>query len=147
MRVNLIVDDHLLAMTIARAAPEDILTAVRNGELFTTVSWYYRLGRAALNPDTHGALSRQLEEMSPAHQAVVFNAIDVLPVDIGLISLRHLVPVMSELDSSGFRLNVLAAEAAAAALVTHARIVVSTDAPLLATTCEQLGIQYDVLAV
>jgi len=41
------------------------------------------------------------------------------------MSLRHLVPVMSELDASGFQMNLLAAEAVAAALLLMAKIVVS----------------------
>ncbi len=145
MRSNLIVDDHLLALAIARSAPSEILTAFDAGELFTTGCWYYRLGRAALNPETHGALSQRLDALSSAHRTAVFTAIDELPRDVGLISLRHLVPVMSELEASGIRLNMLAAEAAAAALLAHARIPVSIDTPMLAKASEQLGIEYDVI--
>ncbi|PWT95777.1 MAG: hypothetical protein C5B55_00815 [Blastocatellia bacterium] len=144
MRSNLIVDDHLLALAIARVAPAPVDAAVSNGELFTTGSWYYRLGRAALNPNSQGTISRRLDALSPARRTAVFAAIDRLPDEIGLISLRHLVPVMSELDASGLRLNLLAAEVVATALLTHARILVSTDTPLLAKACHQLDVQYDV---
>ncbi len=53
-----IVDDHLLAPAIARSAPTDVVNSFYSGELFTTGSWYYRLGRALKNPETHGALSQ-----------------------------------------------------------------------------------------
>ncbi len=54
---------------------------------------------------------------------------------------------MSEFETTGLHLNMLASEAAATALLAHARIAVSTDTPLLAKACEQLGIEYDVLAL
>jgi hypothetical protein len=43
-----VIDDALLLAVLAGRAPEEISGAMANGELFTTVSWYYRLARAPM---------------------------------------------------------------------------------------------------
>lgn len=146
MRSNLIVDDHLLTLAIARVAPDEVLTAMNNGELFTTGSWYYRLGRAMKVPTFTG---RCLVDSKHCHLLTKTSSSEqsMNSEDVGLISLRHVIPVMSELDASEHRLNVLTAEAVAAALLTHARVLVLIDTPLLAKACETLGIEYAVLAL
>lgn len=52
---------------------------------------------------------------------------------------RGLVPVMSTLEV-GRRLNLLTAEAAAAALVLDAAVVVTTESAILVESCTRLGI-------
>ncbi len=66
-------------------------------------------------------------------------SIERLPEHVGLLSLRDLVPVMTALDV-GRRLNLLTAEAIAAALVLDATVVVTTDSVLLTESCARLGV-------
>ena len=66
-----------------------------------------------------------------------------LPDDIGLLSLRELVPLMSQL-STQHRLNVLSLEAIAAALHLGADIIVAAenDGPLLRDAVASEGLNY-----
>jgi hypothetical protein len=146
MQSVVVVDDRLLLAVLAGIAPDEITLAAQSGEVFTTGSWYYRMARAISDPSTHGVFSRAIEALPSARQARVLGAIDKLPDDIGLLSLRHLVPVIADFDA-GSHLNLLAAEAVAAAYVLKARIIVTTDAPLIAKASEQLDIDYGVLTL
>jgi hypothetical protein len=111
-----IVDDALLLAILAEqeGVSEALLpTAAEAGEVFTTGSWYWRLARALARPG-QGALSRALVASSEDEQRRVHNALDQLPAEIGLLSMRRLVPVMAALPG---QLNLLTAEAVAAAVV------------------------------
>ena len=70
------------------------------------------------------------------------NALDQLPAEIGLLSMRRLVPVMAALPG---QLNLLTAEAVAAAVVLGARIAVSTASPLVTTAADSVGVSVDVV--
>lgn len=95
---------------------------------------------------THGALSKALGVLPAERQARVFSAIDKLPDEIGLLSLRRLVPVITDFEPA-LHLNLLAAEAVATAYVLKARIAVTTDTPLLAKACEYLQVDYEVVSL
>jgi hypothetical protein len=84
-------------------------------------------------------LSRALGDLTAPQQARVVASIERLPEHVGLLSLRDLVPVMTALDV-GRRLNLLTAEAIAAALVLDATVVVTTDSVLLTESCARLGV-------
>jgi hypothetical protein len=84
-------------------------------------------------------LSRALGDLTAPQQARVVASIERLPEHVGLLSLRDLVPVMTALDV-GRRLNLLTAEAIAAALVLDATVVVTTDSALLTESCARLGV-------
>jgi hypothetical protein len=84
-------------------------------------------------------LSRALGDLTAPQQARVVASIERLPENVGLLSLRDLVPVMTALDV-GRRLNLLTAEAIAAALVLDATVVVTTDSVLLTESCARLGV-------
>jgi hypothetical protein len=71
-----------------------------------------------------------------------YNALDQLPAEIGLLSLRRLVPVMAALPG---QLNLLTAEAVAAAVVLGARIAVSTASPLVTAAADSVGVSVDVV--
>jgi len=92
-----------------------------------------------------GALSRQLAELDLERQLRILAALDSLPDEVGPLSLRDLVPLMRALHVSR-PLNMLSAEALAAALVLDAEIVVSTDNPMLQGGAEDLGISYRIRA-
>ena len=86
--------------------------------------------------------SRALAASSEDEQRPVHNALDQLPAEIGLLSLRRLVPVMAALPG---QLNLLTAEAVAAAVVLGARIAVSTASPLVTAAADSVGVSVDVV--
>lgn len=144
MQSVVVVDDRLLLAVLAGVAPREIALAAQTGDVFTTGSWYYRLGRAANDPSMQGVLSKAVFALPAARQARVLGAIDKLPGEIGLLSLRRLVPVIADFEPA-LHLNLLAAEAAASAYVLKARVVVTAETPLLAKACEYLDVEYEVV--
>ena len=137
-----IVDDALLLAILAEqeGVSEALLpTAAEAGEVFTTGSWYWRLARALARPG-QGVVSRALVASSEDEQRRVHNALDQLPAEIGLLSMRRLVPVMAALPG---QLNLLTAEAVAAAVVLGAKIAVSTASPLLTAAAGSVGVGVD----
>jgi hypothetical protein len=87
-------------------------------------------------------LSRALAASSEDEQRRVYNALDQLPAEIGLLSMRRLVPVMAALPG---QLNLLTAEAVAAAVVLGARLAVSTESRLLTAAASSVDIRIDVV--
>jgi len=142
--VALVIDDALLLMVLAGSPTFELAEAMRAGELFTTSSWYYRLGRAAHDRSFLGALSRATEALPAERQAGVATALDALPDEIGLPDMRELVPVMRRLEA-GRLVNFLTAEAVALGLVLGGGLRVTTRSPLLEGACRALGI--DVVVV
>jgi hypothetical protein len=141
----LVVDDALLLAVLGGVAPPELDEAVRQAEVYTTGSWYYRLGRAVADRRLTGALSSALAALPPARQTLVLAGLDELPPQIGLLSLRMLVPLMRHLDT-GRQLNLLTAEALTAARMLDAGIRVSTDSRLLHDACHALGVDLQVVA-
>ena len=141
----LIVDDALLLAVLAGVAADDVHAAVDRNEVFTTGCWYWRLSRALHDGTLTGALSRALQDLSAEQQARVVGAVPHLPRQIGLLSLRQLIPVMTALEA-GRRLNLLTAEAIAAAVVLDATIMVTTQSPILTESCSHLRVDLRVVA-
>jgi hypothetical protein len=141
----IVIDDTLLLGVLAGSVPSGLQGASAARELATTGSWYWRRGRAVLDPTSAGAMSRAFAELSQEGQRRVEAGLHSLPAEIGLVSLRRLVPVMTALDS-GRRLNLLTAEAVASALLLDADIAVTTRSPLLDDACDRLGIQVHLIA-
>ena len=140
----IVVDDALLLAILAEqqgAAEAHLITAAEAGEVFTTGSWFWRLARVVARPG-QGALSRALAASSEDEQRRVHNSLDQLPAEIGHLSMRRLVPVMTALPG---QLNLLSAEAVAAALVLCARIAVPTASPLLAAAASSVDVGVDVV--
>ena len=125
---------------LAGLAEGDIAEAAERCEIFTTGSWYYRLGMALRSRQMTGALSRPFSAFSPARRERVLAALDRLPDEIGLLSLRDLVPVITALDT-GRNLNLLTAEALAAARVLSAGIRTVTDSALLNEAAAAVGVE------
>jgi len=139
-----LVDDALLLALIAERNEPSIapyLAQVTAGEVFTTGSWFWRLSRALSGP-ARGVLSRQLGSLGEDERQRVRLALADLPPEIGLLSLRRLVPVMSAL---GGQLNLLTAEAIAAAVVLESEIAVTTESPLLARAASAAGVTVRVV--
>jgi len=140
----ILVDDALLLALIAERNEPSIapyLAQVTTGEVFTTGSWFWRLARALSGP-ARGVLSRQLGSLGEGERQRVRLALSDLPPEIGLLSLRRLVPVMSAL---GGQLNLLTAEAIAAAVVLECEIAVTTESPLLAQAAAAAGVTVRVV--
>jgi len=140
----LIVDDALLLAVLAGVAPDDIHAAAERREVFTTGCWYWRLSRALHDGTVSGALSRAMQDLNAEQQTRVVGAVANLPRQIGLLSLRQLVPVMTALET-GRRLNLLTAESIAAAVVLDATIMVTTQSALLTESCSQLRVDLRVV--
>lgn len=137
----LVIDDLLLLELLGGVAPTDVVEAANRGEVFTTGSWYYRLGRAISVGTGTGSLSGRFSGLADGQRHSVLASLDELPDHIGLLSLRIVVPVMQALTVER-PLNFLSAEALGAALLLDASVVVSTDAPLLRSGCADLAVSY-----
>lgn len=140
----IVIDDRLLLAALSGTAPADITTALDRGEVFTTGSWYYRLGRAVTAGSGSGGLSGRFQALEEPVRRRVVGALEELPDQIGLLSLRTLVPVMQALAVSR-PLNFLNAEALGAALLLGATIAVTVDAPLLRTGATDLAVDYRLI--
>ena len=124
------IDDRLLLDGLAGRATKPVTDGLANGEVFTTSSWYYRLGRAAFGGSGTGSLSGRLERLDGPTREHVRAALQDLPEDIGLLHARVVVPVVITLRAHR-QLNVLTAEALAVAILVDARLLVTVEAPLL----------------
>lgn len=141
----IVIDDQLLLAILSDTAPADITAAVERGEVFTTGSWYYRLGRAVTAGSGSGALSGRFRALDEAGRRRVVGALEELPEQIGLLSLRVVVPVMQAIAVSR-PLNLLNAEALGAALMLDATIAVTVDAPLLRAGASDLAVDYRIIS-
>lgn len=137
----IVIDDRLLLAALSGTAPTDITTALDRGEVFTTGSWYYRLGRAVTAGSGSGALSSRFQALPEVERRRVASSLEELPEQVGLLSLRVVVPVMQALAVSR-PLNFLNAEALGAALLLDATIAVTVDAPLLRAGAHDLAVDY-----
>ncbi len=139
----LLIDDALLLRVVAQTAGAELHEAADGGQLFTTGSWYYRLARAVRQSEWTGALSSAVALLPEGPRRRALAALDQLPDRIGLLDFRTVVPTMAALDV-GRQLNLLAAEALAAALLLDADVLVATDAPLIRQGAARLGLTYRI---
>jgi len=94
----------------------------------TTGAWYYRLCSALSDPDLHGSLSGPVSQLPPVLRAGVVAKVAVLPDAIAIVSLRELAWPASAFGRR-HGLNLLAAEALAAALSQRAVLATSIGLP------------------
>lgn len=125
-----LVDDRELSRRL-RSAPG------ASDEIYTTGCWYVRLCQAVVR-SRGGALSAPLLRLSPARREVALRAILELPSTIGLVSLRDLAPNIGQLRTR-HRLNLLSAEALAAAVHLDADVHLSAPAPQLEAALKAHG--------
>lgn len=137
----IVIDDQLLLAVLSDTAPDDITESVAGGEVFTTGSWYYRLGRAVTAGTGSGALSGRFQALDKSIRQRVLASLEDLPEQIGLLNLRVVVPVMQALAVTR-PLNFLNAEALGAALLLDGSIAVTVDAPLLRAGATDLSVSY-----
>lgn len=139
----IVIDDQVLLDVLSGHADAGTTTQLERGDVFTTGCWYYRLGRAISAGTGAGSLSRRFEALDPLTRSRTLTALDDLPDEVGLVSLRDAVPVMRALRVQR-PLNMINAEALAVALLLDASIVVSTDSPLLLSGAADLGVEYQL---
>lgn len=126
MTVALIDDQALSAVLRGRAArPLD------GRKIATTGCWYVRLCQAALAARKRtGMLSSHFAKLTEGERIQAINSLIELPDEIELLSLRHLGPAIGRLRSRHL-LNLLAAEALAAATALEADVFLSAPSPKL----------------
>lgn len=134
----ILVDDHFIAHRLAagslRVRPD---SATR---VATTCSWWWRLS-AALAGSRGGAISRYFARVEPGAQSALQRTVARLPDAILILDLRELIPAMALL-SAEYDLNLLAAEAVAAAEVLGADLVNRQETPKIRETAAARGIAY-----
>lgn len=138
-----LVDDRLLLDLLSDSADAELSTALAAGEVFTTGSWYYRLARAVSAGSGTGSLSGAFGALGEIERRRVLASLDELPEEVGLLSLRVVVPVIQALPLSG-RLNFLSAEAIGAAVLLGATISVTVDTPLLRRAAAEVAVPFEV---
>ena len=140
----IVVDDLLLLHIVARRthpAVHSYVASAARGEVFTTGSWYWRLARAITRP-SRGVFSRYLGTLSADERFRVGAAVENLPEGLGVLSLRRLVPIMAALPG---QLNLLTAEALAAAIVLDASIAVTTESNLLTQAAAAVNLTIELV--
>jgi hypothetical protein len=127
--VNWLVDDqHLGALLRTGHRPWGLR---RGDNVFTTGLWYTRLCQAALvAAEIEGVLSEPFRELEASDRELALAALNDLPAEVGLLSLRVLAPAMAPLRRR-YQLNVLAAEALAAAVELKASVLTAMSSPRL----------------
>jgi hypothetical protein len=125
--VNCLID----AQCLGKVLREESIDELRGESIYTSGYWYFLSCQAYFRSASIGALSRPFQEMSPEARAHAESRLLSLPDEIGLVSMRELAPKMAELIDPYPKLNVLAREALAAALVLSAKVILSAPFPSL----------------
>lgn len=119
-RTVTLIDDWLLVARVVGVP----LRFPRRAALHTTTYWYYRACRAAVT-GAGGHLSGPFTALDPARQAAAVEAIVELAEDVQLPDPRPLVPEMVRIHRRHPKLNLVNLEAAAAARLLGARVLLS----------------------
>lgn len=122
--MNVVVDDHILRAVLLEQEPTWLRRSRRGGYLSTTGSWYYRLCSALNESDILGALSGPIADLPIELRTSVVERVVLLPTSIQMLSLREVGWVAAGLGRR-HGLNLLAAEALAAAIVADAAIAMA----------------------
>jgi hypothetical protein len=126
----IVVDDHLLLDILAGVPSIEADKHLGNESIATTLSWFFRLGRALDSSRSQGSLSRRFSDLTPDRRTMLRESMIRLPENIHLVETRTLVPVMIAISNTT-RANLLTADALATALTFDPSIAVTTNSPLL----------------
>lgn len=122
-----LIDDQLLGHVLRGRPPRPLAKR----KLYTTGYWYVRLCQAVLRANERtGVLSRPFAELTPDLRDKALNAVLDLPENVGMVSLRQLGPTIAQLRQH-HQLNILGAEALAAASLLRADVFLSGPSPML----------------
>jgi len=117
---SLLLDDRtLVALLVDEWVPTE-----QGAQRFTTLYFYFRARRAVIG-GAGGRLSGPFERLDRERRTAALERMLTLPEDIGLPDPRLIVPVMVDVQRRHPHLNVLNTEAAAAALLLDAKMVLS----------------------
>ncbi len=122
--MNVLIDDHLLREVLLEREPLWLSQARGTGELATTGLWYFRLCSALRVPTTIGTLSGPVADLPEDLRSRVLCQVTAIPGTINLLSLRD-VSWSAAGYAARYGLNLLAAEAIAAAVLTGSAIATS----------------------
>lgn len=141
----IVVDDHLLLDILAGVPSTEADEHLGNQSIATTLSWFYRLGRALDSSRSQGSLSRRFDKLDPDRRVMLRESMIRLPANIHLVETRSLVPVMIAISNTT-RANLLTADALATALTFDASIAVTTNSPLLLEAALTVHVEVRVIA-
>lgn len=119
--MNVLIDDHLLREVLLEEEPLWLARTRGTGQLLTTGLWYYRLCSALGTPRMAGSLSGPIASLPVDLRWRVVQRVAALPGAIRLLSLRD-VAWSAAGYAARYGLNLLAAEAVAAAVLTESAI-------------------------
>ena len=119
---------------------DTLVSAIGADQVATTNLWYARLCKSAARAGS-GAI---LEGWAPNERRALIAGLVALPDDVLVVPMRQLAWRMGELSNDHHGLSTLGAEAVAAAIETHGRLLVSArdDGPGIRQCCESIGISY-----
>ncbi len=140
--MNVLIDDHLLREVLLEQEPLWLSRVRGAGQLATTALWYFRLCSAVRSPGTTGALSGPVGNLPEDLRSRVLGQVTSLPGTITLLSLRE-VSWSAAGYAARYGLNLLAAEAIAAAVLTGSAIATSLGnlPPRLAVAADGEGVR------
>jgi len=134
-----VIDDHLLLRALLGTLSEPAL-----GErLGTTTTWWWRLSTALRKERPEGTLSAPFHRLGREARVALVATLDDLPVLLEVPDLRVLLPLVADIGHA-YRLNLLAAEALAMAIVHDAEIRVAVDG-ILGPAARNAGVAYTVV--
>ena len=142
--MTLPVDDQLLSVVLrGQELPAPLGS---DPTIATTGYWYVRLCQAVLGvADRPGTLSGPFTALPGDQREQALAAVLELPEEIGLVSLRELGPVIGRLRAR-HQLNILGAEALAAAVYLDATVALSARSPRLEGALSVEGMSFQVVA-
>jgi hypothetical protein len=143
--VAVVIDDRLLLDVLAGLAPARVAAELGEGGVFTTSSWYYRLGRAASSGSGLGAMSGPITSFDVDVRRRVVNALQDLPDDIGLLHPR-IVRASDVCTSRTATTQRSERRCTWVAALVGGDILVTTDAPILKAGAAELGVHYEIVA-
>ena len=138
----LLLDDRALVALIAGEA----LPLATAAECFTTTYFCYRACRAVVL-GARGHLSGPFARLDQSRRAWALQSMLVLPAEVRLPEPRAIVPMMVDVQRRHPHLNVLSTEAAAAALVLRATMVITraTVEGQLGAVLHAEGVDFDIV--
>jgi hypothetical protein len=134
----LLVDDRLVLRAVVGTLPPGL----RGRPLATTTTWWWR-ATSAMHGGRGGALSA---EVADAELDAVAHVLEDLDQVLTVLDIRSLMPLMGHV-AGHHAVNLLAAEAVAAALTLDCGITLATAAPPLLAAANGYGVEVVQLAL
>ncbi len=134
-----VIDDHLLLRALLGTVPLDEPGRM----LATTTTWWWRLSSAVRKEGPSRSLSTPFHGLGVEARGELLRTLDALPELLEVCDLRARLPLVADVAQL-YRLNLLAAEALAMALLNDAEIHVAVDGRL-GPAARAAGVPYAVV--